>query len=374
MDKEIYAFIFQGEIERIYIETGGDTKIGDLIKNYFQRIKKSNLLSQNLENTYFMYNSKKINDDDYDKKLYEYFHHPRGNLIMAVNSYNTKLDYEIISKIKENLYTCVYKAQIKSQSNYLKNEYVAVKKIFKDKIKEEMILTLCKEKITEEDFKPEIEKFNKEIHNMQLCECKNSVKIYDYYDIGNEFIIIMELCDDTLFNVLARTENGFSPKEIREILLQLNNVFKKMNQYNISHRDIKLNNILVKYLNPEKTKYKVLLSDYGVSNQLYSMTQKLMTHIGTQLIMAPEILNDEKYTNKCDLWSLGVIIFQMYTKQFPYVSRVEKGILNLIDKHKQTILNVIKDEKLKDLLSKLLVKNPDERMSWDEYFEHPFFN
>ena len=82
MDKEIYAFIFQGEIERIYIETGGDTKIGDLIKNYFQRIKKSNLLSQNHENTYFMYNSKKINDDDYDKKLYEYFHHPRGNLIM----------------------------------------------------------------------------------------------------------------------------------------------------------------------------------------------------------------------------------------------------------------------------------------------------
>jgi serine/threonine protein kinase len=321
-----------------------------------------------------LYNGRKIENCDYDKKLYEYFHNPIGNLILAMNSYNSKLDYEIISKIKENLYTCVYKAKITSQSNYDENEYVAVKKIFKDKIKEEMILTLCKERITEEDFKPEIEKFNKEIHNMELCACQNSVKIYDYYDIGNEFIIIMELCDDTLFNVLARTENGFSPEEIKEILLQLNNVFKLMNHYNISHRDIKLNNILVKYLNQEKTKYKVLLSDYGVSNQLYSMTQKLMTHIGTQLIMAPEILNDEEYTNKCDLWSLGVIIFQMYTKQFPYVSRVEKGILNLIDKHKQTILNVIKDEKLKNLLSKLLVKNPEERMSWDEYFKHPFFN
>ena len=40
-----------------------------------------------------------------------------------------------------------------------------------------------------------------------------------------------------------------------------------MNYYNISHRDIKLNNILVKYLNDEKTAYKVLLSDYGISNQ-----------------------------------------------------------------------------------------------------------
>ena len=63
----------------------------------------------------------------------------------------------------------------------------------------------------------------------------------------------------------------------------------------------------------------------------------------------------------------------MYTKQFPYISNVEKGILDLIEKNKQTILDVIDDEKLKDLLSKLLVRNPDNRISWEEYFEHPFF-
>ena len=91
MDKEIYSLVFNGEIERIYIEAEGQIKIGELIKNYFQRIKKSNLLSQNDENTYFMYNSNKIKNVDYDKKLYEYFNHPRGNLIMAVNSYNSKL-------------------------------------------------------------------------------------------------------------------------------------------------------------------------------------------------------------------------------------------------------------------------------------------
>ena len=373
MNKIIYTFIFQDN-QNIYIGAEINTKIGELIKMYFKKIKKPNLLSKNNENIYFLYNGQKIENNDYNKKLYEYFYNISNNMILVMNSYDSKLEYEIISKIKENLYTCVYKAKIISQKSDLENEFVAVKKIFKDKIKEEMVLTLCKEEITEEDFRPEIEKFNKEIHNMQICQCQNSVEIYDYYDIDNYFIIIMELCDDTLFNVLARTKNGFSPEEIKEILLQLNNVFKLMNYYNITHRDIKLNNILVKYLNPERTKYKVLLSDYGVSNQLYSMTQKLMTHIGTQLIMAPEILNDEEYTNKCDLWSLGVIIFQMYTKQFPYVSKVEKGILNLIDKYKQTILNVIKDEKLKDLLSKLLVKNPEERISWDEYFKHPFFN
>ena len=76
-----------------------------------------------------------------------------------------------------------------------------------------------------------------------------------------------------------------------------------MNENNIVHRDIKLHNILVKYLDKEKTKFKILLSDYGVSNQLNSMTKRYTTHAGTQIIMAPEILSGNDYNNKCDLWS-----------------------------------------------------------------------
>ena len=52
-----------------------------------------------------------------------------------------------------------------------------------------------------------------------------------------------------------KQKNGFDTKEIREILLQLNNVFIIMNENSIAHRDIKLNNILVTYLNEEKLKF-----------------------------------------------------------------------------------------------------------------------
>ena len=371
MDDNKYSFIFHG-YQTIQIIVKGETTISELINTYLKRIQKANLLVNNIDNICFLYNATKIKISDYPKKVCEYFFLRFGNSITVVNSYDYKCEFEIKDKIKENTYTCVYKAKLKSPS--INNvDYVAVKKIFKNKIKEEMEYNLCQEEITDEDFKPEIEKFNKEIRNMEICRCENSVRIFNYYDTEEEFIIVMELCDENLFKKLARTKNGFSPEEIKKILLQLNNVFKIMNKNNISHRDIKLNNILVKYLNEDKSDYKILLSDYGISNQLSSLTKKFMTHTGTQLIMAPEILNDEEYTNKCDLWSLGVNIFQMYTKQFPYVSKVEKGILNLIEKHKQTILEVIKDEKLKDLLSKLLVRNPDERISWEEYFEHPFF-
>ena len=367
-----YNAIFNsGKIDKINIKVKRGTIISDIIKEYFKRISKTNLLVQNIDNIYFVANGKILNNR-MNETLESIFNNILFNFycIEVLNGREDDYNFEIVNTIKDNVYTSVYRAKRKG-SDY----YVAIKKIFKDKLKEEMKFTLCKEEITEEDFKPEIEKFNKELENMQKCQCDNSVDIYDYYDKEKEFTIIMELCDETLFHLLCRKPKGFSSEEIKKILLQLNKVFKRMNLYNISHRDIKLNNILVKYLNPEKTQYKVLLSDYGISNQLYSLTQKFTTHAGSQLIMAPEILNDEEYTNKCDLWSLGIIIYQLYKKDFPYKGTVEKAILKQIEQKGQSVLDVIdeNDKLLKDLLSKLLVRNPNQRISWEDYFEHPFF-
>ena len=370
MDKKFYTFIFQGYNQQITLNVQGNTKISELIKLYFEKIQKSNLLINNIENTYFVYNSMKILDSDYDKKVCEYFKFYNFNNIFAMNSYNSTMNFELLNLIKKNLYTGVYKAKINNNSH---NEYVAVKKIYKEKLKEELMFKLCKKEITEDDFLPEIQKFNKEIENMQKCYCSNSVRIIDYYNTEKEFVIIMELCDDNLLHLLTKKEKGFNENEIKDILLQLNNVFLLMNKNNISHRDIKLNNILIQYSDREKTKFKVLLSDYGISNQLCSMTQKFMSQVGSHLIMAPEILKGEKYDTKCDLWSLGVIIFQLYTKKYPYYSPIESGVLKLIEKKGQNVLNEIKDEKLKDLMSRLLVENPEKRISWEDYFDHSFF-
>ena len=102
------------------------------------------------------------------------------------------------------------------------------------------------------------------------------------------------------------------------------------------------------------------------------MTGKYTTHAGTQIIMAPEILSGEEYNNKCDLWSLGVNIYQLYTKRPPYSGQYDNLILKEINKLGHKVLDVIKDDELKDLLSKLLVRDP-KKMSWEEYFKHDFF-
>lgn len=369
MDNEIYTFIIKGLNKKIAINVPGDTKISQLFEKYLEKIQKKNLLINNIDNIYFVYNAHRFNNNDLQKRVDEYFS-LKQNDINAENSYNAKFNVEIIEPpISKNCFTSIYKGKIEDINGV---KYVAVKKIYKNAIKNEMKLQQCKIEITEEEFKPEIEKFNKEIQNMEKCWCKNSVEIYDYFDTKDEFIIVMELCDDSLLGILKnKPSGGLSPIEIKEILLQLNKVFKLMNNNKISHRDIKLANILVK--KEENNKIRVLLSDYGISNQLSLLTTKFMTHAGTILTMAPEILNFEKYDDKCDLWSLGVVIYQLYTRKYPYNGLCESEVLKNIDKKGQSVLDEIKDEKIKDLLSKLLVRNPKERISWEDYYKHSLF-
>ena len=368
--KKIYNCVFRNCLgESIVVQVNLDDSIEYLIHSYFMKKEKENLFIDNIEKTYFIFDGLKIDYKNKNDKVFKLF---KSNEFPKIYVYrldykNKYADIKIINTIKENIYSNVYKAE------YEGNE-VAVKKIKKDQLKEDLKESLCIDEINEDDFREEIIKFNRELENMKMCHCENSVEIYDYFDEEKEFVIVMELCDNNLFKELAKTKNGFNAKEIKEILLQLNNAFKKMNEAKIAHRDIKLHNILVKYLNKEKTKFKVLLSDYGVSNQLSSMTKKYRTHAGTQIIMAPEILSGKEYNNKCDLWSLGVNIFQLYTKKPPYIGAYDNVILKQIDKLGQSVLDVIKDAKLKDLLSKLLVKEPEKRISWEEYFKHDFFS
>ena len=258
----------------------------------------------------------------------------------------------------------IYKAKNRST-----NEYRAIKIIDKEKIKKLLRKQYNKDDIDNE-FKSYYKYFLNEIEYMKIC-CKdniNSVKLYNYYDTDTELAIVMELCDDSLQSILNKKINGFNKQEIYDIITQLNNTFKIMNKNHIIHRDIKLDNILVKYTDETKTKFIVKLTDYGLSKQLVSLSKFCITHAGTPLTMAPEILNDEEYNSECDLWSLGIIIYQMFFKKYPYISNTEIGLFKQITNFGQNLLEKTKDEKLDYLISKLLIIDPKKRMTWDEYF------
>ena len=284
---------------------------------------------------------------------------------------NYKEKYINLKKIGEGGYGVIYKANIKNT-----NEFRALKVINKELLKENITKNFFLADEAEEEYKKCINCFMNEIENMKICSQyntnNNSVKFYEYYDTEKEFIIVMELCDDNLFSLLKERKKGLNKEEIYNIMNQLNNTFKIMVKKKIIHRDLKLENILIKYENKEKTKYTVKLIDYGISKKLDSLTRKNNTIIGTFSYMAPEILNEEAYGNECDLWSLGVIIYRLIFMEFPYNAETISGIRNKINNMGQSLLNKASDDNLNNLIRKLLVKDPKDRMKWEDFFE--FFN
>ena len=214
-----------------------------------------------------------------------------------------------------------------------------------------------------------IKAFFKELDCMKKCECENSVKFYTNFETENNYNIIMELCDSDLSSELAKHQNGFDLEDVRYIMSQLNNAFKKLNENNLIHRDLKLGNVLITYTDETKTKFIPKLCDYGFSKELNKTTTE--THLGTPATMAPEIMKNLKYDSKVDLWSVGVIIYQLHFNKLPFPGYKEEIILEKI-KNKVPYTQP-KDPKLKDLLNKLLVEDPNKRLSWEEYFNHPFF-
>ena len=222
-----------------------------------------------------------------------------------------------------------------------------------------------------------MKQINNELKNMKICsnDNDNSVKIYECFHYENKFILIMELCNTSLQKILDEKKEGFTCEEIFNIMSQLNNTFKIMNENKIIHRDIKLDNIVVKYNDENKdSNYIVKLTDYGVSKQLMNSMGK--TFVGTYFTMAPEILGGERgknYDNKCDLWSIGIIMYQLFFKEYPYKGETPVAIYNQIKNCGNKSLKSTQNSKLDNLIKSLLINEPSKRINYDQYFNHPFF-
>ena len=215
---------------------------------------------------------------------------------------------------------------------------------------------------------------NNEIKNMLICgkNNENSVKYYESYETEEEFAIIMELCESNLSKF--RGNKKLNSKEIYEILHQLNYTFKIMRENKIIHRDLKPQNILIKYKDKDKKEFIVKLCDYGKS-KLYEKT-RFYSYEGTNGYMAPEIMKiieGEYYNDKCDLWSLGIIIMELFFGENPYKGFNEIAILNNIKNFGKKVIEKTGDKKLDDLIYKLLEEDPNKRITWEQYFNHPFF-
>ena len=212
-----------------------------------------------------------------------------------------------------------------------------------------------------------INQLEKEVNILkQISEkIKYSCKFKDNFETEKYIYIIISYYDGSLARYFKNNKKNLSPNLIKKIFKQLNLVFKELLSNRIAHRNIMPSNILIKYSNQEKTTFDSILSDYGISKE-YSEDNLLYGWIGDVNYMAPEIFKEKAYKNNCDLFSIGVTIYYLHFGKLPFVRIYANNEINMN-------IKIEEDRQLEDLLIKLLKENSDERITWEEYFEHPFF-
>jgi calcium-dependent protein kinase len=139
---------------------------------------------------------------------------------------------------------------------------------------------------------------------------------------------------------------------------------------NIIHRDLKLQNILI----DDEEEFIIKIIDFGTSEILSK--NKTITYIGTLLYMPPEVIKQTDYNNKYDLWSCGVIMFYLLSGELPFFSLNEQEISVKIMISPVTFNNGVWDnisDTAKDLISKLLERDINKRLSVEEALKHDFF-
>ena len=183
--------------------------------------------------------------------------------------------------------------------------------------------------------KEKIKGFQNEADILSKFNCENIVKYYDSSKDGNNIYILMELCNgENLRNFIDRNMNNstlIQENILSNIISQLCTGIKEIHNKKIIHRDLKPENI---FLNDDMN---IKIGDFGISKQLDSFKTHIITknRAGTDYYIAPEIINDGTFNEKSDIYSLGCIIYELFTLNIYYknkfmdkIKKIDSSIYN----------------------------------------------
>ena len=145
---------------------------------------------------------------------------------------------------------------------------------------------------------------------MRSVDSPNIVKFIDTVESNKNYYIVQEICEGDLEDVLKKKKK-LSEEEALKIMKDLLNGFISLLKEGIIHRDLKLGNIMY-----AKNQYKI--GDFGLAKKNKHINMKNSSLVGTPLYMAPEILKSMNYTSKCDIWSLGIIYYELLHGCIPW--------------------------------------------------------
>ena len=241
-----------------------------------------------------------------------------------------------------------------------------VKNILLDKNFAMKIIKKTRRKNEEQDIKNEIQ-ILKELDHPKI------LKVLEFYITQYKYYIITDYCPEgDLFNEIRKMIR-FNEGDTAFIIYQLLQTIKYCHKMHIIHRDIKPENVMIEKRESNGC-LQVKLIDFGTA-KIFQEKNKENGLVGSSYYMAPEVIK-RKYNEKCDLWSIGVIMYILLIGKPPFdgetdkeiIKKVEKGDFNKTDYPFNTLSN-----NAKDLIDKLMTYDPKKRISAEDALQHPWF-
>ena len=247
--------------------------------------------------------------------------------------------------------------------------YEAKNTIFQNTVAMKVIKKDPNNEIDEQEIKNEIDILKKLSH-------PNIVKIYEFFISENHYYIITEYCKEgELFSYI---KNKYSERQLAVLFYQVFSGLWYLHENKILHRDIKLENIMIdgkeKDKNTGEELFWVKIIDFGTA-KLFEKNKKEKDVVGSSYYIAPEVLK-QSYNEKCDTWSVGVILYMTLVGRAPFDGKDDEEIIykiNSIDYNKNEPRLVKHSNEVRDLVSKLLEKDTEKRYSAKEALNHPWF-
>ncbi|KAM8782108.1 serine/threonine-protein kinase ULK3 isoform 1-T1 [Rhynchonycteris naso] len=254
----------------------------------------------------------------------------------------------LAERLGSGTYATVYKAYAKKDTR----EVVAIKCVAKKSLN-----------------KASVENLLMEIEILKGIRHPNIVQLKDFQWDSDNIYLVMEFCAGGDLSRFIHTRRILPEKVARVFMQQLASALQFLHEQNISHLDLKPQNILLSSL--EKPHLK--LADFGFAQHMSPWDEKHVLR-GSPLYMAPEMVCQQQYDARVDLWSVGVILYEALFGQPPFASRSFMELEEKIRSNQvvELPLRPPLSRDCRDLLQRLLERDPGRRISFQNFFAHPW--
>ena len=212
-----------------------------------------------------------------------------------------------------------------------------------------------------------------EIGILKLCHHPNVVRLLDHLENEDYIFIVTEYIEGgTLGQYFKKRNFNFSERQASSIMSQIANGVKYLHKYGIVHRDLKPDNIMITQQNDFGI---IKIMDFGLS-KIVSTQEKMVDGYGTLSYVAPEVLLRTPYNKEVDIWSMGVILYYMLCGHLPFKGNKEVVIAEKIvndDLEFDEDEWEVRSKKVRELITSCLKKEPEERITIDDFLNHPWF-